>query len=262
MSQLMSFERGEIDVYWIKGTFKISEDFEQIHHEVEQLGGVDLIIVDSSAAFFEGDDENSNTQAGEHARSLRALTTLAGGPCVLVLCHPPKNVVEENLQPRGGGAYVAEIDGNLTVTKDNMTVELHWQTKLRGPDFAPVSFMLRSVTLEELKDTKDRMIPTVIAEHLSEKEQEEIAEASRRDEDQVLYELAENPRASLAAMAMTQGWKMRDGRPNKPRVQRILDRLRREKLIKQERKGERYEITEKGKKVLKQKDTDEFSNAA
>jgi DNA-binding PadR family transcriptional regulator len=106
------------------------------------------------------------------------------------------------------------------------------------------------------------MIPTVVAEHLSEKAQEEIANASRYEEDELLRALTDNPRASLAAMAATQGWKMRDGRPNKPKVQRILDRLRRDKLIKQERKGERYEITEKGKKALKQKDTDEFSNAA
>jgi hypothetical protein len=40
----------------------------------------------------------------------------------------------DNLQPRGG-TYVAEIDGNLTVTKEDMTEELHWQTKLRGPGF-------------------------------------------------------------------------------------------------------------------------------
>ncbi len=52
------------------------------------------------------------------------------------------------------GSYVAEMGGNLTVTKDDMAIELHWQTKLRGPDFAPVNFLLRSVTHEELKDTK------------------------------------------------------------------------------------------------------------
>jgi hypothetical protein len=262
MSHQMPFKRDEIDVYWIKGTFKISQGFEQIRRKVDRLGGVVFIIVDSSAAFFEGDDENNNTQAGVHARMLRALTTLKGGPCVLVLCHPPKNGSEDNLQPRGGGAYVNEIDGNLTVTKDNMTVELHWQTKVRGPDFAPVSFMLRPVTLEELKDTKGRMIPTVIAEHLSEEEQEEIAEASRRDEDQVLQTLAGGPGASLAAMATTQGWTMRDGRPNKPKMQRILRHLQRRKLIKQERKGGHYEITAKGKNALKQKDTDGCSNAA
>ena len=45
----------------------------------------------------------------------RTLTTLPGGPCVLVLCHPIKHVSEpEQLLPRGGGAFLAEVDGNLT----------------------------------------------------------------------------------------------------------------------------------------------------
>ena len=167
MSQQMDFDRNTIDVHWIDRVIKLSEGSEQIRREVEQLGGVDLIIVDSSAAFFEGDDENSNPQQGIHARRLRELTTLPGGPCVLVLCHPPKNAGDDNLQPRGAGAYIAEIDGNLIVSKDDMTVELHWQGKLRGPDFAPVIFLLRSVTHEELKDTKGRLISTVVAEHLS-----------------------------------------------------------------------------------------------
>jgi predicted transcriptional regulator len=35
-------------------------------------------------------------------------------------------------------------------------------------------------------------------------------------------------------------------------VQRILSHLQRDKLIKQERKGAHYEITDKGKKALKQ----------
>jgi hypothetical protein len=85
---------------------------------------------------------------------------------------------------------------------------------------------------------------------------EKIAEASRRDEDQVLQALAGDPRASLAAMAMKYGWKMRDGAPNRSKVQRILRNLQRDKLIKQQRKGGDYEITEKGEKVLKQRGTD------
>jgi hypothetical protein len=260
MSQLMSFERSEIDVYWIKGTIKISEGLEQIRHEVDQLGGVDFIIVDSSAAFFEGDDENNNSQQGIHARQLRSLTTLAGGPCVLVLCHPPKNASEDNLQPRGGGAYVAEIDGNLTVTKDNMTVELHWQTKLRGPDFAPVNFMLRSVTHDELKDTKGRLIRTVVAEYLTDTAQEEMAKASRCDEDLALRKLAASPRISVAQLASALGWHVKDGIANKSKAQRVLKRLQRDKLITKDRGG--YGITDKGKNVLKQKDTDECSKAA
>jgi hypothetical protein len=249
LSQQMQFDRNEVDVHWVEGTFKISEGFDQLRREVEQLGGVDFIIIDSSAAYFESDDENSNPQQAVHARRLRALTTLLGGPCVLVLCHPPKNAGDDNLQPRGGGAYVAEIDGNLTVTKDDMAVELHWQTKLRGPDFAAVNFMLRSVTHEELKDTKGRLISTVVAEHLSDTAQEEIAKLSRFDEDLALRELARNPRASFADLASALNWYGKNGKPNRTKVQRILKRLQHDKLIKKDRG--RYEFTDKGEKALK-----------
>ena len=254
LSQQMQFDRNEIDVHWIEGVFKVSEGFEQIRREVQELGGVDFIIIDSSAAFFEGDDENNNKQQGVHAKRLRDLTELPGGPCVLVLCHPPKNAGDDNLQPRGGGSYVAEMDGNLTVTKDDMAVELHWQTKLRGPDFAPVNFLLRSVTHEELKDTKGRLIPTVIAEHLSDIAQEEMTKASRCDEDLVLQALAGNPRASFADLAASLGWYAKSGKPNRTKAQRALGRLQRDKLIKKDRG--RYEITEKGQKAVKQKGTD------
>ena len=81
MSQQMQFDRDTIDVHWIEGTFKLSAQSTRIRREVEALNGVDFIIVDSSAAFFEGDDENNNPQQGVHARRLRGLTTLAGGPC-------------------------------------------------------------------------------------------------------------------------------------------------------------------------------------
>jgi hypothetical protein len=254
LSQQMQFDRNEIEVHWIEGVFKVSEAFEQIRREVQELGGVDFIIVDSSAAFFEGDDENNNKQQGVHARRLRDLTELPGGPCVLVLCHPPKNAGDDNLQPRGGGSYVAELDGNLTVTKDDMAVELHWQTKLRGPDFAPVNFLLRSVTHEELKDTKGRLIPTIVAEYVSDTAQEEMTKASRCDEDLALQALAGNPRASFAELATSLGWYANSGKPNRTKVQRTLGRLQRDKLIKKDRG--RYEITEKGQKALKEKGAD------
>jgi len=254
LSQQMQFDRNEIDVHWIEGVFKVSEAFEQIHREVQELGGVDFIIIDSSAAFFEGDDENNNKQQAVHAKRLRDLTHLPGGPCVLVLCHPPKNAGDDNLQPRGGGSYVAEMDGNLTVTKDDMAVELHWQTKLRGPDFAPVNFLLRSVTHEELKDTKGRLIPTIVAEHLSDIAQEEMTKASRCDEDLALQALASNPGASFAELAASLGWYAKNGKPNRSKAQRTLGRLLRNKLIKKDRG--RYKITEKGQKILKQKGAD------
>src|SRR4029077_9721204 len=155
-----------IDVHFIPGVFKISALQATIAVEVEKLGGVALVVIDTTAAYFEGDEENSNTQAGAYARMQRSLIkTLPGGPTILALCHPVKNAADDNMLPRGGGAYLNEVDGNLTAIQDDGVVHLHWQGKFSGPDFAPIAFNLRTVTHERLKDTKGRLIPTVIAEH-------------------------------------------------------------------------------------------------
>src|SRR5262249_6667315 len=122
--------------------------------EIELIGDVGLIIVDTSAAYFEGDAENDNKQHGDHARRLRGLTALPGRPCVIAACHPVKNAADDNLIPRGGGAFLNEVDGNLTARTTDGGVEVHTQGKFRGPDFAPLHFQLRTVTHERLKDLK------------------------------------------------------------------------------------------------------------
>jgi hypothetical protein len=57
---------------------------------------------------------------------LRSFVDLPGGPTVLVTCHPVKNPNPENLLPRGGGSFVAEMDGNLVCLKHSgsMVVEI------------------------------------------------------------------------------------------------------------------------------------------
>lgn len=112
----------------------------------------------------------------------------------------------------GGGAFIAEIDGNLTARGGDSSVELHWQKKFRGPDFAPIAFQLRTVTHELLKDTKGRLLPTVIAAALSEAAEEEIAKAARSKEDELLKVLSEHPTASQSELARRLDWKMRDGK--------------------------------------------------
>jgi hypothetical protein len=149
MSQQLDFDPGSIDVVFIDERFKFSQCMDQLRTEIEAANGFDLIIVDSSFAFFEGEDENSNAQQGEHTARLRQLTQMAGKPAVLVLCHPPKNARDDNLQPRGGGAYVAEVDGNLTLTLTGTLSTLHWQTKFRGPDFAPMNFARKVENYQE-----------------------------------------------------------------------------------------------------------------
>jgi hypothetical protein len=112
-----------------------------------------------------------------------------------VVNHPVKNAADDNLCPRGGGAFVNEIDGNLTAIKDADVVTVHWQVKFRGVDFAPINFVLRTDTYDCLRDKKGRPMPTVVAKHLTEAAQEEMTQAARSDDDMVLQALKEGPAA-------------------------------------------------------------------
>jgi len=163
MAHHAGFDPTSVDVHFIAGTFSIPAAIERIRLDVEKLGGADLIVVDTSAAYFTGDDENGNTALGKHAKDLRLLTTLPGKPCVIVPCHPVKNADQQNLQPRGGGAFIAEVDGNLVLTRDRGLAKLHWQVKHRGPDFSPLYFELQTVTVPGMVDSKGRLVPTVMA---------------------------------------------------------------------------------------------------
>ena len=254
----MDFDLETIEVYFVPGRFKISELIEKIRDEVAKLGGVSLLIIDTSAAYFEGDDENSNVQLGAHASQLRELG-LPGGPTTIINCHPTKNATDDNLVPRGGGAFLAEVDGNLVCIRDDTVVKLHWQGKFRGPDFAPISFQLRSVSHERLRDTENRVITTVIAEPLSEMAEQELTKAARSDEDRLLPAIATDPTASIAALAQTLGWFTAKNEPQKSKVHRALGRLKDAKLLATER-GQ-HMLTEKGSKVLKKMEKNENASS-
>jgi hypothetical protein len=185
---------------------------------------------------------SDNVQMGQYARLQRSLVDLPGGPTVLALCHPTKGASEENLLPRGGGAYLNEVDGNLTVKNNGSVVELHWQGKFRGADFAPLSFQLKTATHQRLKDSKGRHIKTVIANTSQRK-------ASRIKEDQMLLVIDEHPRASLADLAKAAGWLLKNGEPNKMAAKRTIAALKSAKLVENGRNGPA--ITEKGKAEVK-----------
>jgi AAA domain/Primase C terminal 2 (PriCT-2) len=230
-------------VYFVPGVFKFTEISERIHQEMEtrELG---LVVVDTSATYFETDDENNNMQALAHAKRLRELSRLPGGPTVLICCHPTKNA--ESLVPRGGGAFLNEVDGNLTCKRDDLAVELHWCGKFRGPDFAPLLFQLRIVTHERLKDTEGNLIQTVVALPLTDEGLKDMTARIRNDEDRVLLSISESPRLSSRDRAQQLNWLMKSGDPYHMRVVRAEKALERAKLIKGDRDG--WEITDRGKK--------------
>jgi hypothetical protein len=252
MSQQMDFDIDTIPVHFIPGVFKISALKAAIATEVEKLGGVALVVIDTTAAYFEGDEENDNVQAGNYARMQRSLVdTLPGGPTILALCHPVKNAGEDNILPRGGGAYLNEVDGNLTAQETDGVVQLHWQGKFRGPDFAQIAFHLRSVTHEKLKDTKGRLIPTVIAEHMSELAEKEFRAITLNHEDTVLRIVAGDGRLSVADIARRAGWLgQKDKAPMKSRVHRCLKALEAAKLVRHLRG--KWRLTTAGQEAIRE----------
>jgi hypothetical protein len=248
MAQQLDIDPAEMEVYFVAGTQKLTEIASRIAHEMKERE-LSLVVIDTSAAFYEGDDENNNVQAGVHARRLRDLVKLPGGPTVLVCCHPTKNASDDNLLPRGGGAFIAEVDGNLICKKNGSVVELHWQGKFRGPDFPPMQFQLKTVTHEHLKDSRGRLIPTVVALPLSEESVEAMAASSRRDEDQLLKVIAENPGASQNELARALGWYMSTDKPYRMKVSRAAKTLMKENLICEHRGA--FELTKAGLEELK-----------
>jgi hypothetical protein len=243
MAEAMNFDITAIPVHFLPGLLKLSEIEARIKAEIEKIGDVSLVVVDTSAAYFEGAEENANVEMGIHARRMRGLVSLPGGPCVLVACHPVKNAASDNLLPRGGGAFIAEMDGNLTLSKADAGVEMHWQGKFRGSDFAPIPFQLSSATTPKLRDSKGRPIPTVIATAMSARERS--LTGSRSDDDMLLIAIGDHNRASMAGLANVLRWFDRHGKPDKSRVQRVSNRLKSGGYVKMARGA--LTLSEKGK---------------
>jgi len=243
----MDFDPTDIDVHFIAGTFGVDKMFERIRSDVLALGGADMIVIDTSAAYFQGQDENSNVEAGRHARSLRTLTTLPGKPVVFVACHPVKNPDPSNLLPRGGGAFIAEVDGNLVLSKSaDGSVRMHWHGKHRGPNFEPVVFELKEVTAPALVDSKGRGVPTVMAEVLSDRQTFARADSARADEDVMLVQIERDGKNSYKELAERLGWASKKGEPDKERARRVCGRLKGKKLIVEVTRGVGWKLTKVG----------------
>jgi AAA domain len=254
LSQHMDFDHDSVEVFFVEGVFKISQMMPRLKEEAVTIGGdFGLVIIDTGPVFYEGDDESSRTQQGQHAVMLRNLVEeIPGRPTVIANVHPVKNAAPDNLIPAGGGNFLNQVDGNLTAAKNDATTELHWQGKFRGVEFAPMNFMLKTVTHEHIKDSKGRTIPTVISEWISEAAKENMAAERLADDDRMLAMLAADPKASQADLATKMGWTLYSGEPHKSKVERCRKRLIADKLVKKTRAGY-YEVTDEGRKVLGQK---------
>jgi len=216
------------------------------------LGGVDLVVVDTAAAFFDGEDENSNTELGEYARRLRRrLCTLPGRPCVVVCSHPTKNAAKhEELVPRGGGAFVAEVDGNLTLMKRDVgQSEMFWSKKFRGRIDNPVQIALTPVEAAQTRDAKGRPLRSVLASVTATTPVEAINAQKLRD--RIMRIMADGKtrtveEVALAALEMLPGQPARNDTPGYRKTGFQMDGLRKMRLL--EKTDGRWRVTRAGKR--------------
>ena len=148
--------------------------------EAKEHGPFGLIIIDTGPAHSEAQDEDDNRQAHKLAMALRELMAPLGNPAALVLMHPAKNASQENMTPRGGGAFAGSVDGLLCAWQDEGVTELYRHAqKFRGPHFEPMCFKMERHTVDGMTDNFDEPVETVVAVALDADERRVAKEKSK-----------------------------------------------------------------------------------
>jgi hypothetical protein len=250
---IATMEADQIDpdlcrLHFIPGTFSIRRDMALIHEAIARLPNVTMVVVDTLAAYFDGDDSNSNAQMLDFARVLRAITTCPSKPAVIVPAHPVKNAAKTNLTPMGGSSLLNEVDGNLCLWKRDAAVELHWQGKHRGAEFDPLMFEIKGVESDLVRDSKGRIMPTVMAIPLLQTRALEIASRAVTMEDRLLLNIEAYDAQSVAQRCFDIGLLNAAGFAKKSTMVRMLEKLQSEKLV--DRLRSNWRLTAKGEKAV------------
>jgi len=202
-----------------------------------------LILADTLAAWFDGDNVNDSVQGGEFMRRIRPITRIKGLPAVLVAAHPVKNAAADNLVPYGSGAILNECDGNLCLAKqDSGLVTLHWQGKIRGLDFQPLYFRFEITGSDDVLDKKGRQVLLPTLRPSAEEFAEEREKADVNIKIELLKAMHDDPHGTQAS------WGVAVSR-TKSIVNRKLQSLLKEKLV--EVTLGKWALTAKGRETIK-----------
>lgn len=233
----------DADIHFVQGRFSIKQWAEVLRAKLEAMPDLKLIVVDSLQAFFEGDNDNDNTQMVEMAHRLRALANTSQRPAILIIAHPAgKTPSKENLVPRGGGAFLAEIDGNLTVwSQDASQQTLHHSQKFRGASFDPMEWVMQVHEFSHLTDIHGTPLKLPVSRP------ETVIEQSCREEqsDTILrrYLLTVEAEAPLSVREAASQFHV-----SRYRMEQVIKTAKEEKLIR--RYAKTYVLTDGGKDFL------------
>jgi len=215
----------------------------------EDMGPFGAVVVDTCTAYFFGDNENDNTQKMQQALDLRTLLQLPGNPALFVLCHPADGNNADKSKPRGGSAFMAEIDGNAYLTAAGSTVMLHrHENKFRGIMWSPVSFELRTEYSDKLVVDGDR-IPTVTARPIDDNAQDIRDKVNRQRQLQLLAQIKETPGQTQVALTKSLGWLDSQGKPAKMVTSRAAKELKDAGRIREDSRA--FYVTNSGEALLK-----------
>ncbi|SNT38136.1 AAA family ATPase [Tropicimonas sediminicola] len=232
----------DLPVFWHDGAFRISQSLDALEAEAAKIPNLRLIIGDTLQAFFEGESDNDNVSMLNAARNFRSLSRAAGKPTVIIPAHPAgKKADKGNLVPRGGGAFMNEIDGNYTCWREDEIVTMHWQGKHRGSYFEPLDFAMPEKAFPELADTKGRQHPISVVTHLFDSDKRRRAQEAMRKETDALRAIHANNKISEAGLADALG-------ASKSTARRIKERLIKDGLVK--KYARKLELTDEGLEVL------------
>lgn len=235
-------------LHFIAGTFSIRADMERLKSEAAKLPNLVLVVIDTFAAYFDGDDENSNAQALDFARLVRKIAAFDAKPAVIMPAHPVKNATRSNLTPKGGSSLLNEVDGNLTLWNDTGMLSMHWQGKFRGPDFEPLRFEMARYETTKLADSDGRIMPTVLAKPLLETRAIQIALETLTAEDRLLISIDDNPAMSARDRCVSVGLVSKSGRASTGMFSKVIKRLGEQKLIRKFRTN--WELTKDGERAV------------
>jgi hypothetical protein len=116
----------------------------------------------------------------------------------VVLAHPTKGAKTiDEMVPRGGGAFLNEMDGNIGVARgDGGLIGAQVVGKFRGPEFTPLHFALHTIRdVPALYDgKKGKFRPTVVAQQVSEAGAATAGMATEQDDIRLLRDIDAHPR--------------------------------------------------------------------
>lgn len=229
-------------LHFIAGTFSIRADMDKLREEAAKLPDLKLVVIDTFAAYFDGDDENSNAQALDFARLVRRIAAFPAKPAVIMPAHPVKNATRSNLTPKGGSSLLNEVDGNLTLWNDGGIISMHWQGKFRGAEFEPMSMELQRHESSLICDADGRIIPTILAKPLAGLRAVQLAKENLTIEDKLLISIRDFPAISLEQRGTD------IGRVHKMKVKRTLEKMAEQRLVRKFRTN--WELTKEGERAL------------